>query len=33
LRDPIVLETEAQVGGSRNGLAEHIADKEMLCDG
>jgi predicted ATPase len=26
-----VLETAAQVVGSNNGLAEHIADKEMLC--
>jgi predicted ATPase len=32
LRDPeLVLETAAQVVGSENGLAEHIADKEMLC--
>ena len=32
LRDPkLVLETAAQVVGSKNGLAEHIADKEMLC--
>jgi len=32
LRDPkLVLETAAQVIGSKNGLAEHIADKEMLC--
>jgi non-specific serine/threonine protein kinase len=32
LRDPkLVLETAAQVVGSRNGLAAHIADKEMLC--
>ena len=31
LRDPaLVLETMAQVVGSKNGLAEHIADKEML---
>ena len=32
LRDPkLVLETAAQVVGSTNGLAEHIADKSMLC--
>jgi predicted ATPase/class 3 adenylate cyclase len=32
LRDPkVVLETAAQVVGSKNGLAEHIKDKEMLC--
>jgi len=32
LRDPkLVLETAAQVVGSKNGLAEHIQDKEMLC--
>jgi predicted ATPase/class 3 adenylate cyclase len=32
LRDPrLVLEMAAQVVGSKNGLAEHIADKEMLC--
>ena len=32
LRDPaLVLETAAQVVGSKNGLSEHIADKEMLC--
>nr|MBA3332838.1 adenylate/guanylate cyclase domain-containing protein [Actinomycetota bacterium] len=32
LRDPtLVLETMAQAVGSQNGLAEHIADKEMLC--
>jgi predicted ATPase/class 3 adenylate cyclase len=32
LRDPtLVLETAAQVVGSKNGLAEHIGDKEMLC--
>ncbi len=32
LRDPkLVLETAAQVVGSKNGLAEHIAGKEMLC--
>jgi len=32
LRDPaLVLETAAQVVGSKNGLAEHIADKQMLC--
>ena len=31
LRDPrLVLETAAQVVGSKNGLAEHIADKAML---
>ena len=31
LRDPtLVLETAAQVVGSKNGLAEYIADKEML---
>jgi predicted ATPase/class 3 adenylate cyclase len=31
LRDPaLVLETAAQVVGSTNGLAEHIADKELL---
>jgi predicted ATPase len=31
LRDPrLVLEMAAQVVGSKNGLAEHIADKEML---
>ncbi len=32
LRDPnLVLATAAQVVGSKNGLAEHIQDKEMLC--
>jgi predicted ATPase/class 3 adenylate cyclase len=32
LRDPkLVLETAAQVIGSKNGLAEHIEEKEMLC--
>jgi predicted ATPase/class 3 adenylate cyclase len=32
LRDAkLVLETAAQVVGSKNGLAEHIARKEMLC--
>jgi len=32
LRDPtLVLETAAQVVGSKNGLAEHIQDKSMLC--
>jgi len=32
LSDPsLVLETAAQVVGSKNGLAEHIADKSMLC--
>jgi predicted ATPase/class 3 adenylate cyclase len=32
LRDPaLVLETAAQVLGSKNGLAEHIQDKSMLC--
>jgi predicted ATPase/class 3 adenylate cyclase len=32
LRDSaLVLETAAQVIGSKNGLREHIADKEMLC--
>ena len=32
LRDPeLVLATAAQVVGSQNGLAEHIADKAMLC--
>jgi predicted ATPase/class 3 adenylate cyclase len=32
LRDPkLVLETAAQMVGSRNGLAEHISDKAMLC--
>ncbi|MDQ1605240.1 MAG: hypothetical protein QOE01_3085, partial [Actinomycetota bacterium] len=32
LRDPrLVLETAAQVVGSKNGLAEHIRDKAMLC--
>ena len=31
LREPdLVLETAAQVVGSKNGLAEHIADKSML---
>ena len=31
LRDPaLVLETAAQVVGSKNGLAEHISDKAML---
>ena len=31
LRDPrLVLETAAQAVGSKNGLAEHIADKPML---
>ncbi len=32
LRDPtLVLETMAQAVGSKNGLAEHVADKGMLC--
>ena len=32
LRDPaLVLETAARVVGSKNGLAEHIRDKSMLC--
>ena len=32
LRDPaLVLEMAAQVVGSKNGLAEHISDKSMLC--
>jgi len=32
LRDPkLVLETAAQVVGSKDGLAEHIADKQLLC--
>jgi predicted ATPase/class 3 adenylate cyclase len=32
LRDPaLVLATAAQMLGSKNGLAEHIADKQMLC--
>jgi predicted ATPase/class 3 adenylate cyclase len=32
LRDPVlVLATAAQTLGSKNGLAEHIADKAMLC--
>ena len=32
LREPaLVLETAAQVVGSKNGLAEHISDKSMLC--
>ena len=32
LRDPaLVLATAAQTLGSKNGLAEHIADKSMLC--
>jgi len=32
LRDPaLVLATAAQVLGSKNGLAEHIADKSLLC--
>ena len=32
LRDPdLVLATAAQAVGSKNGLAEHIADKSMLC--
>jgi hypothetical protein len=32
LRDPtLVLETAAQVVGSKNGIAEHIQDKQMLC--
>ena len=32
LRDPaLVVETAGQVLGSKNGLAEHIADKHMLC--
>ena len=32
LREPaLVLEQAAQVVGSRDGLAEHIRDKEMLC--
>jgi predicted ATPase len=31
LRDPeLVLETAAQVVGSKNGLAEHVADKSLL---
>jgi predicted ATPase/class 3 adenylate cyclase len=32
LRDPaLVLATAAQLLGSKNGLAEHIQDKQMLC--
>jgi predicted ATPase/class 3 adenylate cyclase len=32
LRDPkLVLETAAQVLGSKDGLADHIADKRLLC--
>ena len=32
LRDPdLVLATAAQILGSKNGLAEHISDKAMLC--
>jgi predicted ATPase len=32
LRDPaLVLETAAHVVGSKNGLAEHIQDKSLLC--
>jgi predicted ATPase/class 3 adenylate cyclase len=32
LRDPkLVLETAAQVLGSRDGLVDHIADKQLLC--
>jgi predicted ATPase/class 3 adenylate cyclase len=32
LRDPaLVIATAAQTLGSKNGLAEHIADKRMLC--
>ena len=32
LRDPaLVLATAAQTLGAKNGLAEHIADKRMLC--
>lgn len=32
LRDPkLVLETAAQVVGSKDGLADHIADKQLLC--
>ena len=32
LRDPaLVLETAAQVLGSTNGVAEHVADRSMLC--
>jgi predicted ATPase/class 3 adenylate cyclase len=32
LRDPnLVLESAAQVLGSRNGLVDHIADKQLLC--
>ncbi len=32
LRDPaLVLATAGQVLGSKNGLAEHVADKVMLC--
>jgi predicted ATPase/class 3 adenylate cyclase len=32
LRDPnLVLESAAQVLGSRDGLVEHIADKQLLC--
>jgi predicted ATPase/class 3 adenylate cyclase len=32
LREPgLVLDTAAQVVGSKNGLAEHIQDKAMLC--
>jgi predicted ATPase len=32
LRDPaLVLASAAQVLGSKNGLAEHIADKSLLC--
>ena len=32
LRDPkLVLETTAQIVGSKDGLADHIADKKLLC--
>jgi predicted ATPase/class 3 adenylate cyclase len=32
LRDPsLMLETAAQVLGSKNGIADHIQDKNMLC--
>ncbi|MGZ4373150.1 MAG: ATP-binding protein, partial [Gaiellaceae bacterium] len=32
LRDPnLVLESAAQVLGSRNGLVDHIADRQLLC--
>ena len=32
IRDPtLVLATAAQILGSKNGLAEHVADKRMLC--